>query len=209
MSQRSDHAMPVRTIMLCWAVVVAVLLGGCGVAHAADGVPEQGHKQANRQAKETPARAREEEKQPQPTCDIFLVSEIEGAAEYQAVYYDRASGAVSALADETCFAKDAGFNRDQVDLIEAEDAFPGVDELSFADVTIEWDDERISYVVRFEGLEDSAHLAELDECGILQIDDVESGLPLDAHSLMDRMIEQGATAVSSDDYEGLAFSEDF
>ena len=136
----------------------------------------------------------------------YLTDHSDDYDEYQVVYYGKDTHTLKALSDEVHFKKSAGYTVDVLKKHDINKTYPNFTSMDFATSNITDDGDYISFVCRFDKLDQAENLRVMHENKIIQL--LRPGQLVNADSYINWLEKKGATEVPATDYDkiGLHFS---
>ena len=136
----------------------------------------------------------------------YLTDHSDDYDEYQVVYYGKDTHTLKALSDEVHFKKSAGYTVDVLKKHDINKTYPNFTSMDFATSNITDDGDYISFVCRFDKLDQAENLRVMHENKIIQL--LRPGQLVNADSYINWLEKKGATEVPDTDYDkiGLHFS---
>lgn len=130
---------------------------------------------------------------------VYQVGQDDGCVEYQVFSCGYDSRTLLWMADETLFAKSAGYTKRILNDLDYEDIWPGVTELDFAEFELIDKGEYWLAVARFDELDNVEHVKALAERQILDLGSSEPAKPIDTDALTRLTVERGGRLLSQGD----------
>ena len=123
--------------------------------------------------------------------------------EYWIVFYGNDTKIVKAITLQVKFDKESGYDRETVEGIDADEAYPGISSIPTMDSWVEENEDSFDYILRIQKLDEPENLKKLHDTGFITLSEPDSGKAMDAIQFMNLMEEKGAEKVSIGDYEKL------
>lgn len=123
--------------------------------------------------------------------------------EYWIVFFGNDTKTMKAITIQTKFDKSVGYAKEDLEGMAPDEVFPGISSISSMDYWVEEYDDSYDYILRIQKLDDAENLQKLHDCGVIQLNEPDSGKLLNAEQFMTMLEENGAEKVSLSEYEEL------
>lgn len=122
---------------------------------------------------------------------LYCIYEDTGIAEYQVVFFGNDTNILKGIMTELQLPVSEGYTLEGAKSIDMDEIYPGISTLDFASTEYHDDGDVICIDICFYDLDETEHLRQISENGILTVDDY--SIPVDAQSYIDFMKSIGYT----------------